>query len=167
MNHSQFYKICPLPKIFLDRVHHFGVDDQNQEVEYHVAKGGEPCRDVLRAAKPGERLILASYCPFTVTGPYKEYGPVYLLADEDATSKWPASLPVMDEREYFGTQFVLRAYSESERIVDAILSTSNTFDTDLKRLLGDQKVAFVLARFAAYGCYGCRIERQAVEESKI
>mgnify|MGYP001234416391 CR=1 FL=1 len=52
------YKIIPVKADFLDKVRISGVDDQNQQVEISHAVGGEPCRDVLRGAMPGEKMIL-------------------------------------------------------------------------------------------------------------
>lgn len=60
--------IRPIKEDFLLKVREASLDDQNQKVVRLTAAGGEPCRDVLRRAKPGEELILASYCPFTVAG---------------------------------------------------------------------------------------------------
>jgi hypothetical protein len=79
-------QIGSIPEPFLNRVRSEGIDDLGQPVKRVVAQGGEPCRDVLRRAKPGEELILASFTPFTKAGPFKEYGPIYVLAnpsDED------------------------------------------------------------------------------------
>jgi hypothetical protein len=128
-------------------------------VERLVAQGGEPCRDVLRRATPGESLILASYCPFSRSGPYREYGPVFVLAEPSAEivplDRLP--LPTGVETDYLGAQFVLRAYDDHERIVDATLSTPQTCVSDLERLQCHARPAFVLVRFAAYGCYALRL----------
>ncbi len=156
-------QIIPIRADFLLKVRNAGLDDQNQPVEHIIAKGGEPCRDVLRAAHPGEPLILASYCPFSQTGPYKEYGPIFVLADE---SKEPVDLasiplPIATETDYLGETFVLRAYSKEERIVNAVLVTSDTCHAVLSQLLHEQGVAFVLLRYAAFGCYAMKIQLQA------
>src|SRR6266568_231186 len=74
--------IAPIPHLFLNRVRSEGIDDLGQPVKTVLAQGGEPCRDVLRRARPGEELILASFTPFSKPGPYKEYGPIFVLADE-------------------------------------------------------------------------------------
>lgn len=155
--HLPSLRIVPLPAAFLARVR-AGADDQGQPVEHHVARGGEPLRDCLRPALPGEAILLASYCPFTVAGPYKEYGPVFVAAAAQAAPRLDA-LPVDGERPYLGATFVLRAYSADERIVDARLSSLQAAGDDLQALLGREEVAFVLARYAAYGCYALRIER--------
>jgi len=155
------YRIAPLRASFVQRARREGLDDLNQPVERHVAAGGEPCRDALRRARPGEALLLASYCPFEQAGPYREYGPVFLLADEAAEVLAGERLPIGGERPYLGASFVLRAYSAAERIVDGAVLTASEAEAHLQGLLARPEVAFVLARFPGYGCYACRIERSA------
>jgi hypothetical protein len=151
-------QIIPISKSFLQKIRNTGVDDLGQAVEKHIAKGGEPCRDVLRRAVPGEKLLLASYCPFTINGPYKEYGPVFVLAEETSEEIDLSHFPTGADAAYFGECFVLRAYSHDERIVDAKLSAPQMAKSDIADFLDRPDVAFILARFPSYGCYGCRIE---------
>jgi hypothetical protein len=155
------FRAIPLREDFLVKIRKYGLDDQNQPVERHIAVGGEPCRDVLRRARPGEALILASYCPFSLPGPYKEYGPVFALA-ETGTAGMLGSQPWTPGAgmEYLGERYVLRAYDERERITAAELSAPSSCSEDLARLFGRAEVAFVLARYAAYGCYALRIEAE-------
>jgi hypothetical protein len=155
------FQIKPVREDFLVKVRNYGLDDQNQPVERFVAEGGEPCRDVLRRARQGEGLILASYCPFSRPGPYKEYGPVFVLAEADGHAPTLDELPLPQSTptDYLAGQFVLRAYDAGERIVDATLSTPQRCERDLERLFGNPGTAFVLVRFAAYGCYALRVER--------
>jgi hypothetical protein len=152
--------IAPLRQDFLIKIRQYGLDDQNQPVERLVAEGGEPCRDVLRRAYPGEALILASYCPFSLPGPYKEYGPIFTLAEPSTEVVKLDRLPLQNgsAADYLRDHFVLRAYDEYERIVDSVLSTPERCEADLERMLDDKRVRFVLVRFAAYGCYAFRIE---------
>lgn len=154
-------RVRPIRAEFLSRARRDGLDDQDQPVEHMVAEGGEPCRDVLRRARPGEPLILASYCPFSRRGPYREYGPVFLLAEASAEHVALDRLPLAAGREtdYLGQQFVLRAYDSRERIADAVLSTPDACDADLARLFSMPEVDFVLLRFPAYGCYALRLDR--------
>jgi hypothetical protein len=149
--------ISPLRSDFLAKVREQGIDDLGQPVERLTAAGGEPCRDVFRRARAGEALILASYCPFERVGPYREYGPVFVLAEGDAAVP-PAVLPVDGELPYLGASFVLRAYSADERIVDAVLTTPAEAGAQLEGLFARHKPAFVLARFPTYGCYALRID---------
>lgn len=157
-------RTAPLPQSFLTRVREQGIDDQGQPVErLRSLEGGEPCRDVLRRARPGEELILASFCPFEQAGPYREYGPVFVLAEasgeEVGRSGFPTPLGEPDD--YFRERLVLRAYSPDERILDAQLVEAAGAEAAAERLLASPEVAFVHARFPTYGCFACRIESRA------
>ncbi len=154
------YQIVSIRGAFLQTAQRQGLDDQAQAVERHVASGGEPCRDVFRRASPGEALLLASYCPFELAGPYKEFGPVFVMADAAANpTTHPDSLAALTRNGYLGDQFVLRAYSAAERIVGGTVVTREQAEATLQDMLRDENVRFVLVRFAGYGCYACCIER--------
>lgn len=157
------YRIAPIRPSFVQRARLEGLDDLNQSVERHIAEGGEPCRDALRRARPGEALLLASYGPFERPGPYREYGPVFLLADEAAQVQGGDRLPITGAEPYLGGSFVLRAYSAEERIVEGVVLQAAEAEARLQQMLARADVAFVLARFAGYGCYACRIERTQSE----
>ena len=151
-------RIAPIPQAFLDRVRHEGRDDLGQPVKRTRAKGGEPCRDALRRASPGEELILASFSPFSVVGPYREYGPIFVLAD-DVPPVSAATLQVGGNSDYLREQFVIRAYTHGEEIADAALVTPQTAQETIDRFLARSEVAFLHARFPTYGCFACRLER--------
>ncbi|MES2950673.1 MAG: DUF1203 domain-containing protein [Pseudomonadota bacterium] len=153
------YKILPVHTAFLTSARDRGLDDLAQTVERHVASGGEPCRDVFRRAAPGEAILLASYSPFELATPYKEFGPVFVMANAARHTPPPDSLAALARNGYLGEQFVLRAYSAAERIVDGVVVTREQAEDQLQTMLRDAEVCFVLVRFAGYGCYACRIER--------
>ncbi len=156
------YKITPIRSDFLIKVREAGIDDQNQPVVTQVAMGGEPCRDVLRRANVGEALILASYCPFAKPGPYKEYGAVFVLANQVNElvnyDKFP--LPTNSANDYFGDSFVLRAYDEHESIYAARLVTPANVEQIIVELFQQASVKFIIARYVAYGCYSLRLDRK-------
>jgi hypothetical protein len=152
------FRIIPLSPAFLARVRSSsGLDDLDQPVEPHLAAGGEPLRDCLGRALPGEPILLASFCPFTVAGPYREYGPIFVAATPQPMPEL-TRLPVDGDTSYLGTSFVLRAYSREEPIVDAKVSSSAQAVEDWRNFRALENVAFVLARFTAYGCYAMRID---------
>ena len=159
------YKITPIRNDFLIKVREAGLDDQNQPVVYQTAQGGEPCRDVLRGAHAGEELILGSYCPFSKPGPYKEYGAVFVLANQSHevvnNNVFPldTNSEVNSNNDYFGEHFVLRAYDTEEFIHDARLVSSLNFEQTIREFFDDVKVTFIMARYAAYGCYALRLDR--------
>jgi uncharacterized protein DUF1203 len=149
-------QIAPLPQTFLDRVRTIGLDDQQQPVRRLVAEGGEPCRDVLRRARPGEELILASFSPFAHAGPFREFGPVFLLANPSSEDVVRTEFPTNG---YFNEQLTIRAYDAAESIADATLTTAADAPRVIEEFLGRDGVQFVHARFPAYGCFACRIDR--------
>jgi len=155
------YQIMPIRSDFLEKVRTSGLDDQGQAVEYLRAEGGEPCRDLLRRANVGEMLILASYCPFNNAGPYKEYGPVFILANsnDELLDYSNLPLPKVIETDYLGETFVLKAYCKNERILEAIISSPTNAESDIINFLSNKDVSFIIVRYAAYGCYSFRIER--------
>jgi len=154
-------RIAPLPGAFLARVRTAGLDDLGQPVRRLRAEGGEPCRDVLRRARAGEALLLASFCPFALAGPYREYGPVFVLANASAEPVARDRLPRADgsAEAYVRDRLALRAYGPDESILDAALVGAGALGDEAARLLARPDVAFVHARFPVYGCFACRIER--------
>ncbi len=149
--------IAPIPAAFLDRARNEGIDALGQPVRRIVAEGGEPCRDVLRRARAGEALILASFSPFREEGPYREFGPVFILAGASEDEVRREALPLTQG--YLRDRFVLRAYSPREEILDAAMVTPVEAEETLGRFLANPDVAFVHARFPLYGCFACRIDR--------
>lgn len=154
-------QIAPLPQSFLDRVRREGLDDQQQPVRRVIAEGGEPCRDVLRRAELGEELILASFTPFTQAGPYKEYGPVFVLAnDTNEEIRRDTLPPAGGDKNYLRKQFVVRAYSNQESILDAALIPADSLQDTVDRFFSAPETAFLHVRFPTYGCFAFRIDRR-------
>lgn len=152
--------VAPIPAAFLNRVRIEGLDALGQPVKRVTAKGGEPCRDILRRAQPGEKLILASFTPFTKPGPYHEYGPVFVLEEESGEDVIRDRAPAAGAPDaYLREQFVVRAYSSDEEIVDAALIEAADFDATINRFFQSAGVAFLHVRYPAYGCFSCRIDR--------
>ena len=151
-------RIAPLPADFLDRVRVQGVDDQGQPVRRLVAEGGEPCRDVLRRASAGEEIILASFCPVPQAGPYRELGPVFVLA---APSDEPVERDglLLGRPGYFNAEYVIRAYGHGGDILDARRVATADGPRQVADLLSGPEVAWVDARFPLMGCFACRVQR--------
>lgn len=145
--------IAAIPDRFLQRVRNEGLDDLGQPVKRVVAEGGEPCRDVLRRANAGEELILASFTPFSKAGPYKEYGPIFVLAQPSGESVLAS--------DYLREQFVIRAYSAAEEIIDAAMVKKGELAETAERFFASQETAFLHVRFPTYGCFALRIDRDA------
>lgn len=150
-------RLAPLPQSFLNRVRHDGIDALGQPVRRVRANGGEPCRDALRRAQPGEELILASFSPFTTEGPYREFGPVFVFADGESAGS--ERITIGAPADYLREQFVIRAYSANEEILDAKLITADAAQDTVASFFARDDVAFLHVRFPTYGCFACRIDR--------
>lgn len=153
-------QVAPLPPSFLHRVRTEGLDDLGQPVKRLVANGGEPCRDVLRRAREGEALILASHSPFSKPGPYKEFGPIFVLAADANEPVRRDGLTAGGDGDYLRAQFAIRAYSSDEEIVDAALVTAQNAQEVVERFFARGEVAFLHARFPSYGCFALRMDRR-------
>jgi len=152
--------IAPIPDRYLQRVRFEDIDDLGQPVKRVVAKGGEPCRDVLRRAGAGEELILASFTPFSKPGPYKEYGPIFVLAQPGTEIPRRDELPPAGApSDYLREQFVIRAYSDAEEILDAALVRAPDLAATVERFFDSEDTAFLHVRFPTYGCFALRIDR--------
>lgn len=152
-------RVFSISDVFASRARDLGVDDLGQPVRRLTAEGGEPCRDVLRRAAPGEQLILASHSPFAKEGPFKEYGPVYILdraADEVIDA---GSIVAGQEHNYLRERFAIRAYSKDETILDAALVDARDAQAVVDRFFARDDVAFLHVRFPTYGCFAARLER--------
>lgn len=151
--------VVPMPLSFLNRARTAGLDDLGQAVRHVEARGGEPCRDVLRRAVPGERLLLASFSPFSKPGPYHEYGPVFILATAATETIRRDGLPsVGGQNDYLRDQFVIRAYSVDEDILDAALTKASEIAETIERYFADSATSFLHIRFPTYGCFALRID---------
>ena len=153
-------RIAPIPAEFLHRVRIDGRDALGQPVKRVRATGGEPCRDVLRRAREGEDLILASFSPFTKEGPYHEYGPVFVLANPSDERVDLRAIEIGTDSTYLRGQFAIRAYSAGEEIVDARLVEAPVAQDVIDKFFARPDTAFVHVRFPTYGCFACRIDRE-------
>ena len=164
------FSMTPIDAGFLQRVRATGRDDLGQPVRNLIATGGEPCRDVLRRARRGERLLLASYCPFKYAGPYREYGAVFVLAESSPQHGAPLGLPMQGgSSDYWkrDASLVLRAYSSAEDIVAAQLVRPDGLAAAAEEYFTRDDIDFVLVRFPAYGCYALRLDRSAPQTNSV
>lgn len=147
--------VRPLPAAFVQRVRTTLRDDFNRPVRVVVSEGGEPMRDQLRRAEPGERIILCSYQAVSLPSEFAEIGPVFISADLPAATFAPDELPPG----YFNRLFALRAYDAADRIVHSLLVEPTAAPEKFRDLLAREDVAYLHARFAGHGCFAACIDR--------
>ncbi|UJB33805.1 DUF1203 domain-containing protein [Chromobacterium sp. Beijing] len=155
------WQLETLDPVFVERARHKGIDALGQPVRRMAAAGGEPFRDALRRAIPGEELILASYSPFHQVGPYREYGPVFLAAESqpEPLPELSALLHRVGENAYLGDSVALRAYDKEQTMQEAALLPTHEVEATLTRWEARPEIAFAMLRFPAHGCYALRLNR--------
>jgi hypothetical protein len=151
------FLIAPLPAAFVDRIRATRRDDFGRTVEVSVAQGGEPLRDQLRRASPGERLILCSYQAVPLPSPFAEIGPIFVSAAAPAPDAQAFANQV--PRDYFNRTFAVRAYDAGDCIVESALVEPAAAAEKFRALLARPAVAYLHARFGGHGCFAARIER--------
>jgi hypothetical protein len=146
----------PLSAEFADRIRTLRRDDFNRPVSISIAGGGEPLRDQLRRAMPGERIILCGYQSVPLPSPFAEIGPVFISAETaGAAPVWRDQLPVG----YFPRTLALRAYDAHDCIIDSTVCEPAAAPDTIRAFLTRPEVETVHARFAGHGCYACRFAR--------
>ena len=155
------WQLETLDQAFVERARHKGIDALGQAVRRMTAAGGEPFRDALRRAIPGEELILASYSPFHQVGPYREYGPVFLAAgpQPEPPPELSSLLRRVGSNPYLGDRMALRAYDKEQTMLEAVLLPTPEVETALARWEARPDIAFAMLRFPAHGCYALRLNR--------
>ncbi|MBO0847371.1 MAG: DUF1203 domain-containing protein [Nocardioides sp.] len=148
---TQISTVHPIDPARLDAVREHGQDEHgNPFTAYDATGDGEPLRCCLRFARPGERIALISWAPFTGVSPWREVGPVYVHAErcEGYAERWLPSELRRGPR-------VLRTY----RADGSMDYEHNTLvgDEDLEpvldRLLSEPGVATVHVRTVLPQCF--------------
>jgi len=140
-------------------------DDAGRAPELVVERdGGSPLRCCLRASRPGERMLLASYAPLrrwaeatgADPGAYLEIGPVFIHSepcDGPEHDGWPD--------DYRGQPRVLRGYGTNGRIRDGVVIQEGDLEPErmVDALFADPAIAFIHARALVFGCFTFWIAR--------
>jgi len=130
-----------------------------RDIRREVAErpNASPCRVSLRDAEPGERLLLLPYEHHAVTTPYRASGPVYVR--ENATEAMPSIDEVPDQLRR--RLLSIRAYGDDAMMRIADVVDGRDLESLVARLFERADVDYLHVHFAKYGCYACRITREA------
>lgn len=122
------------------------------------AEGAEPLRCCLRLAEPGERLLLISYRPFDLPGPYAEVGPVFVHSEPCDGYPSDGGYP----EDFRDRRQVLRCYDSTGRIIGARLcDASDDIEAAIADLFADESVAWIHTRNVLFGCYMLQLRRRS------
>jgi hypothetical protein len=118
------------------------------------SRNAYPCRQCLRWAEPGERVILFTYSSIPAGHPYSESGPIFVhelpCAPYDETDKYPSD---------FRNGRVIRAYDSSQDMIDAVVVDGEEPEAVIAKLFANPQTAFLQVRSVTRGCFTFRIER--------
>ncbi|MBI3507197.1 MAG: DUF1203 domain-containing protein [Proteobacteria bacterium] len=119
------------------------------------ASPGYPDRVELRDAEPGQSVLLLNYEHQPVNSPYRASHAIYVREGaREAFDRINEVPPVMRVR-----MLSLRAFDADGMIVDADLVDGKSVETLIGRMLGGERVSYIHAHYAKYGCYSARVER--------
>ncbi|MBI2511426.1 MAG: DUF1203 domain-containing protein [Opitutae bacterium] len=156
------FAIAPISPEFVQRVRATLRDDFGRTVRVSVAEGGEPLRDQLRRAAPGERIILGGYQAVALPSEFAAIGPVFVSADgADAPPPIRDALPAG----YFNRTFALRGYDALDRIAHSTLVEPERAPDEFAAMLARPGVAYLHAHFAGHGCFAARIDRSESDQA--
>jgi hypothetical protein len=154
MKHSEF-RIVPLPTEVAETARRRLREGASAHALVTVdSPTGYPCRHCLRWAQPGEEVILFPYASIPGDRPYAETGPIFVHAETCA--------PYAQVDEYpgdFRRHRVLRAYNDSDDMIDAVVIENDQPEPVIERLFQNPQTAFLQVRSVTRGCYTFRIER--------
>ena len=119
-----------------------------------AAEPGSPCRVSLEDAVPGERVLLLPFTHQPAATPYRGAGAIFVRQSALQAYDSEAPPPVFRSR-----TLSLRAYDEAGMMVEADLCEGPEVDAACARLLANDKVAYIQAHYAKYGCYAARVTR--------
>jgi len=140
--------------------HLFGLPDDElarQGIHRFVADSQSryPDRIELRDVAPGESVLLLNYLHQPAESPYRASHAIFVREGATETrvvvDEIPDALRVRP--------LSLRAFDDRGMMVAAELVDGSEMAVAVKRLLADERAAYVHAHFAQRGCYAARIDR--------
>jgi hypothetical protein len=120
---------------------------------------GYPCRQCMLDAAVGDELFLVSHDPFETDSPYRTAGPIFLHRHACTDGAQPAkageaSLPL----QLTVRQLSVRAFDDTEMMVDAALIEGSALASTISRLFSDRSVHHLHVHNAARGCWAARVD---------
>jgi len=116
-----------------------------------------PCRVSLRDAEPGERLLLLPFEHHAVATPYRGTGAVFVREAASDAALSNGEVPDQLRRRLLS----IRAYGEDGMMRIADVVEGKDLESLIARFFEREDVDYLHVHFAKYGCYACRITREA------
>ena len=145
------FRVEAIPQATLDTIRATGRDEAGNAVRERVSEeGGSPLRCCLRSAEPGERMLLVTYTPPGVEGPYAERGPVFIHAEP-----CPGYADVHAYPTGIGPrQQIVRGYDHDGNMATAtVVADGHAAEQELRVVLARPDIRVAHVRNVAPGCY--------------
>ena len=115
---------------------------------------GFPCRISLDDARPGETVLLLNHRTVQ-QGPYEARHAIFVTEGAQQAALFEGSIPPALDRRILS----LRAFDDSDMMVDAVLVQPGEADGGIRRLFEQPSVAYIHAHNAIRGCFAAAVER--------
>ena len=140
--------------------HLFGLDDDALRAHGAIrrrvdAPVGFPDRIELRDAQPGETVLLVNHVHQGADTPYRASHAIYVREGAGAAREYVGDVPEVLTRRVIS----LRGFNKRGMLVDAAIAEGDAIAPTIERLLGNAKIEYLHAHFAAPGCYAARVDR--------
>lgn len=145
------FQIEAIPSEILAKIRATGRDEAgNVPRDVIDDDGGSPLRCCLRDALPGEHMLLISYTPPGVAGPYAERGPVFVHALQchgyPDTNAYPHALGHRKQ--------IVRGYDQHGNMATAtVVADGHEAEQELTTILARPEIRVAHVRNVAAGCY--------------
>lgn len=119
--------------------------------------GAWPCRLSLEDAKPGEEVWLANYRHLDHNTPYDGSGPVFVCPQRMPVKSEPNEIPSF----FLNRGLSLCMYDRSHHLIVVQVTEGRSAEVAISELFAQKEGQYILAHFAAAGCFACRILRSS------
>ncbi len=128
------------------------------------ADAGYPCRVSLEDARAGERVVLLNFTSHDVPGPFRTTYAIYVREVETPGEDrpWLGALPPS----LAARTLSLRGFDAQGLLHAARLAEPAGIEAGIADLFASDKVAYIHAHYATYGCFAARIDRVDVGEER-
>ena len=140
--------------------HLFGLSDEDLRAQGVIAttaksKPGFPCRVTLRDAEPGTRMLLLNYQHQNADTPYRSSHAIYVVDGAKDADLEPGEIP----EQLRSRLLSVRAFTSEGMMLDADVVDGANAGESFERMLENEKVGYLHAHFAKFGCYAARVDR--------
>ncbi len=154
------FRVSGIPADLIDEMRHLSDSElkKRRAVRRMVdARPGFPCRVTLEDAEIGESVLLFNFEHLPGPSPYRSVGPIFVR--ESASETYSKINEIPEVLRVAGRLFSVRAYDETDMLVDAEVIESVEIDASIQRLFANATILYIHVHNAGPGCYSCRIDR--------